>query len=580
MEETKQQGWKEFFGLIFKSKLPWKLYIMGFIMLFLSTTLGLIMPKYITGIFEGDIFNNEVVRNYIILMSLSTLLVALSALFASLTPAVTMRNIQQTIWSKIIRMPMKDYNKQPSQQLISRVTVDPVFIDSVITEFSTVLMGTYSLVGSYVIMYSMNPKLTFALLPVIPYILIVSAVVGHFTQKRQLAVQAQFSGITAFFAERLPRIRLIKSFNKEQEEIQKGKDILLQQYHVEKRRAIVDLYGQPLIHSVRAVIVGTVLVYGSYLISKGELRVSQFLAFYIYVQAIHMHVLKYGIFWTTVKNAKGASEKIVDILQTENEKMTREKLLNDQFSQDLTVENVSFNYDDKRILSNVNLTIPAGKVTAIVGPSGCGKSTIFNLLERFYEPNVGRILLGSKPVEQFHLDEWRRSIAKVSQASPLLSGTIRENITYGLDREATIEEVREAAKLADALTFIEEFPEGFETEVGEFGSRLSGGQRQRIAIARAFIKDAHVLLLDEATSSLDARSENHIEESLKLLMMNRTTVIIAHDLDSIKDADQIIVVDKGEVNAAGTHEELLRTSRLYRQLVEIQQEKQDGLSSE
>lgn len=580
MEETKQQGWKEFFGLIFKSKLPWKLYIMGFIMLFLSTTLGLIMPKYISGIFEGDIFNNELVRNYIILMSLSTLLVALSALFASLTPAVTMRNIQQTIWSKIIRMPMKDYNKQPSQQLISRVTVDPMFIDSVITEFSTVLMGTYSLVGSYVIMYSMNPKLTFALLPVIPYILIVSAVVGHFTQKRQLAVQTQFSGITAFFAERLPRIRLIKSFNKEQEEIQKGKDILLQQYHVEKRRAIVDLYGQPLLHSVRAVIVGIVLVYGSYLISKGELRVSQFLTFYLYVQAIHMHVLKYGIFWTTVKNAKGASGKIVDILQAENEKMTREKLIDDQFSQDLTVENVSFNYDDKRILTNVNLTIPAGKVTAIVGPSGCGKSTIFNLLERFYEPNVGRILLGSTPVEQFHLDEWRRSIAKVSQASPLLSGTIRENITYGLDREATIEEVREAARLADALTFIEEFPEGFETEVGEFGSRLSGGQRQRIAIARAFIKDAHVLLLDEATSSLDARSENHIEKSLELLMMNRTTVIIAHDLDSIKDADQIIVVDKGEVNAAGTHEELLRTSRLYRQLVEIQQEKQDGLSSE
>lgn len=580
MEETKQQGWKEFFGLILKSKLPWKLYIMGFIMLFLSTTLGLIMPKYISGIFEGDIFNNEVVRNYIILMSLSTLLVALSALFASLTPAVTMRNIQQTIWSKIIRMPMKDYNKQPSQQLISRVTVDPMFIDSAITEFSTVLMGTYSLVGSYVIMYSMNPKLTFALMPVIPYILIVSALVGHFTQKRQLAVQAQFSGITAFFAERLPRIRLIKSFNKEQEEIQKGKDILLQQYHVEKRRAIVDLYGQPLLHSVRAVIVGTVLVYGSYLISKGELRVSQFLAFYIYVQAIHMHVLKYGIFWTTVKNAKGASEKIVDILQTESEKMTREKLINDHFSKDLTLENVSFSYDDKRILSNVNLTIPAGKVTAIVGPSGCGKSTIFNLLERFYEPNVGRLLLGSIPVEQIHLDEWRKSIAKVSQASPLLSGTIRENITYGLDREATMEEVREAAKLADALTFIEEFPEGFETEVGEFGSKLSGGQRQRIAIARAFIKDSPILLLDEATSSLDARSENHIEESLKLLMKNRTTVMIAHDLDSIKDADQIIVVDKGEINDAGTHEKLLNTSRLYRELVEIQQEKQDGLSNE
>lgn len=580
MEETKKYSWKDFFSLILKSKLPWKLYIIGFVMLFLSTTLGLILPKYVGGIFAGDIFNKELVRTYIVLMSLSTILIALATLFSSITPAVTLRTVQQTVWSKIIRAPMKDYNKQPSQQLISRVTVDPSFIDSAIAEFSTMIMATYSLVGSYVIMYNMNPKLTFALLPVIPYILIVSAFVGHFTQKRQMAVQAQFSGITAFFAERLPRIRLIKSFNKEQEEIQKGKEILLDQYRVEKRRAIVDLYGQPLMKSVRAVIVGTVLIYGSYLMSKGELRVSQLITFYIYVQAIHMHVLKYGIFWTTIKNAKGASEKISDILRTDSEQLTRELPLEGNFAQDIIMENVSFSYDEKAVLSNVNLTIPAGKVTAIVGPSGCGKSTIMSLLERFYEPNVGKLLLGDIPADRYHLDEWRRSIAKVGQASPLLSGTIRENITYGLDREASMEEVREAAQMADAVGFIEEFPEGFETEVGEYGSKLSGGQRQRVAIARAFIKNSPVLLLDEATSSLDARSENHIEKSLELLMQNRTTIMIAHDMNSIKYADQIIVVDKGEVSGAGTHEELMKTNALYRQLVEIQLEKEDGLSNE
>lgn len=579
MEESKQQGWKEFIGLILKSKLPWKLYIIGFIILFASTTVGLIMPKYVSGIFSGDIFNQELVRNYILLMLLSTILIALATLFSSLTPAVSMRNIQRTVWSKIIRSPMKDYNKQPSQQLISRITLDPMFIDQVVTEFNNTLIGTYSLVASYVIMYNMNAKLTIALLPVIPYILIVSAIVGHFTQKRQVAVQAQFSGITAFFAERLPRIRLIKSFNKEQEEIQKGKEVLLEQYRVEKRRAIVDLYGEPLLRSVRAIIVGTVLLYGSYLLSKGEIRVSDILAFYLYIQGIHMHVLKYGLFWTTVKNAKGASQKIADILTTESEVATRDLPIKDNFANDLKMENVSFSYDEKSVLSNVNLTIPAGKVTAIIGPSGCGKSTIFSLLERFYEPNVGRLLLGDIPAEKLHLDEWRKSIAKVSQASPLLSGTIRENITYGLDREASMEEVREAAKLADALGFIEDFPEGFETEVGEFGSKLSGGQRQRIAIARAFIKDSPILLLDEATSSLDARSEDHIEKSLELLMMNRTTVMIAHDMNSIKHADQIIVVDSGEISGSGTHDELFKNNALYRKLVDIQNEKQDGLSN-
>ncbi|GKV57345.1 multidrug resistance ABC transporter ATP-binding/permease protein BmrA [Sporosarcina sp. NCCP-2222] len=578
MEETRQRGWKEFFKLVFKSKLPWHLYIFGIIATAASTTVGLIMPKYIGNIFGGDIFNNEIVRNYILLGILSQILIAISALFFSLTPPIAMRNVQKTIWSKIMHMKMRDYSKQPSQKLISRVTDDPLYIDTVVSGIKTVLNSTYSLVGSYVIMYSMNPKLTFALLPVIPYILIVSAIVGHYTQKTQMGVQAQYSGITAFFAERLPRIRMVKSFNKEHEEINLGKEILLDQYKAEKKRIVVDLYAEPLMQSVRAIIVGTTLVYGSYLISQGELKVSQLLSFYLYVQFIHSNVLQYGLFWQTLKQAKGASEKISSILDSESERLQREQSMPSQLAQqDLKLENVSFGYDDRNILSRLNIRIPAGKVTAIVGPSGCGKSTIFKLLERFYEPNAGRLLIGDTEAEKVHVDEWRRSIASVSQTSPLLSGTIRDNITYGLEREVSVEELRRAAELADALDFIEEFPEGFETEVGEFGSRLSGGQRQRIAIARAFIQDTSILLLDEATASLDAQSEDKIEKSLKTLMTGKTTVMITHDMSLIKEADQIIVIDAGEVSGTGTHNELMRSNKLYKILVDIQSSKEEGL---
>ncbi|MCG3087948.1 ABC transporter ATP-binding protein [Sporosarcina cyprini] len=578
MEETRQRGWKEFFGLIFKSKLPWHLYILGIIATAASTTVGLIMPKYIGGIFEGDIFNNEIVRNYILLGILSQILIAISALFFSLTPPIAMRNVQKTVWSKIMHMKMRDYSKQPSQKLISRVTDDPLYIDSVVSGIKTVLNSTYSLVGSYVIMYNMNPKLTFALLPVIPYILIVSAFVGHRTQKTQMGVQAQYSGVTAFFAERLPRIRMVKSFNKEHEEIGLGKQILLDQYKAEKKRIIVDLYAEPLMQSVRAIIVGTTLLYGAYLISQGELKVSQVLSFYLYVQFIHSNVLQYGLFWQTLKQAKGASEKISSILDSESERLQREQSMPAKVAeQDLKLENVSFGYDERNILSRLNISIPAGKVTAIVGPSGCGKSTIFKLLERFYEPNAGRLLIGDTEAEKVHVDEWRRSVASVSQTSPLLSGTIRDNITYGLEREVSVEELRRAAELADALEFIEEFPEGFETEVGEFGSRLSGGQRQRIAIARAFIQDTSILLLDEATSSLDAQSEDKIEKSLKTLMQGRTTVMITHDMSLIKEADQIIVIDAGEVSGTGTHDELMRSNKLYKILVDIQSSKEERL---
>lgn len=580
MEETeaKQHSWKEFFGLIFKSKLPWTLYIIGALVAIGSTTVALIMPKYIQGIFEGDIFNNEVVRNYILLGILANVLVAVSALFFSITPPIAMRNVQNTVWSKIMNMKMKDYSKQPSQTLISRVTDDPLYIDSAIAGMKTVLTSTYSLIGSYAIMYSMNAKLTFALLPVIPYILIVSAFVGHRTQKTQKGVQSQFSGVTAFFAERLPRIRMVKSFNKEEEEIGLGKEILLKQYKAEKKRITVDLYAEPLMQSVRAIIVGTVLLYGSYLVTQGELKVSQVISFYLYVQFIHSNVLQYGLFWQTLKQAKGASEKISGILDSESERMEREESMPAIERQDLKLENVSFSYGERNIFSHLNVIIPAGKVTAIVGPSGCGKSTIFKLIERFYEPNVGRLVVGNIPAEKIHLDDWRRSIASVSQSSPLLSGTIRDNITYGLEKEVSSEEVRRAAELADALDFIEDFPEGFDTEVGEFGSRLSGGQRQRIAIARAFIQDAPILLLDEATSSLDAQSEHRIEKSLALLMKGRTTIMIAHDMSFIKEADQIIVIDAGTVSGTGTHSELMRSNELYKILVDIQSSKDERLA--
>lgn len=581
MQKGKEQySWKEFFGLIFKSKLPWHLYLFGFIAAIASTTLSLGLPLVMQQIMEGKIFDSEIVIKYITLSSIAIGLAAISAFFVSITGPVTKRNIQVRLWDKLIRMPMKQYKKQPSQQLISRVTQDPSFIDNVIDYFKMLLVSTYGMIGSFVIMYNMNVKLTLALLPVIPYILIVTAVVGHFTQKTQKGVQEQFSGITAFFAERLPRVRLIKSFGKEQKEIKEANDVLLEQYNAEKKRARVDLFAEPLMQSVQAIIQGTVLLYGAYLVSKGELKVSQVISFFMYVAFIHNSVLKYGLFWQRLKEAKGASEKISSILNTESEQLKKKKTLKEVMEQSggsIKLENVSFSYENKMVLSNLNFTIPEGKFTAIVGPSGGGKSTILDLLERFYEPNVGRILLGNTSAEEIHVDDWRRSISYVSQSSPLISGSIADNITYGIDREVSMDEIYMAAEMADALEFIEECPQGFDTDVGEFGSHLSGGQRQRIAIARAFIKNPTYLFLDEATASLDARSEHEIEKSLYDIMVGRTVIMVAHDLNFVKAADQIIVIDKGNVSGIGEHDELYTNNSLYKQLYAIQEEKDSRL---
>ncbi|WP_039043529.1 ABC transporter ATP-binding protein [Sporosarcina sp. ZBG7A] len=578
----RRSSWGEFFHLIKTSKLPWHLYFFQIVSCLATTTLLLSMPLVIQQIMEGNIFDKEIVMKYVYMNIGSVALVTISSFFVFMTSPITKRNIQRVIWPKLIRLPMKEYRDNKSLNMISRVTLDPSYIDRSISDFTSLFNTTYSLVGSFVIMYGMNVKLTLALLPVIPYIVIVSIVVGHFTQRTQHGVQNQLSNMTAFFAERLPKIRLIKTFGKEDFEFEKSSRVIENQYTADKKRAFVDLFAEPLMQSVQAIVVGTVLVYGGYLVSKGDMKVSQVISFYLYVQFIHNNVLQYGLFWQTLKQAKGASAEIAKIQEAGEEKLDRTYTFREKATQtdaDLTLENVSFSYDQRLALTNVNLTIPKGKLTAIVGPSGGGKSTIFALLERLYEPNVGRVLIGTTPAEKVHLDEWRSGIAFVSQSAPLLSGTIRENILYGIHEDVGDDIVWLAARYASAEEFIREFPEGLDKDVGEFGTKLSGGQRQRIAIARAFVMDPEYLLLDEAMASLDAQSEHEINRALRLLMKGRTTALISHNLRTMKQMDHIIVVNNGLVEASGTHAELIRTNKLYGDLIEIQNEKNDLLSA-
>jgi len=532
-------------------------------------------------ILDGEIFNQPLVYKYIGLSIATAITVSLAGLVRVFATSQGTRNIQNTVWSKYIRVPLPFFNKEPSLLLISRLTHDPQHINGAVNHFISILMSTYGLVGSIIIMWTMNVKLTLVLLPVIPYILIVSLLVGHFTQKTQDQVQTRYSGMTAFLAERLPKIRLIKSFGKEQQEIEQGDRVIDDQYQADVKRAFVDLYGEPLIQSVQGVIMGLILVYGGYLTTTGELDIGSLVAFYLYAANIHNHVQSYGVFYQNLKAAKGAAHKISDVVYSDSETYKSEKSFAEVVEAsdgDIRLEHLAFQYETQDVLKDVNFNIPEGKVTAIVGPSGGGKTTILSLIERFYDPNVGRIILGHTPAEKIHLDEWRNAFSYVSQGSPLLSGTIRDNIIYGGNDNITDEQVMEAAAKANALEFIEAFPEGLDTEVGEMGAKLSGGQRQRIAIARAIIKDPDYLLLDEATSSLDVETASKVQEALDVLMAGRTTIVVAHNLSTVQNAEQIIVIDQGKVNGLGTHKELIKDNDLYRNLVEIQFAKEQRLA--
>ncbi len=240
-------------------------------------------------------------------------------------------------------------------------------------------------------------------------------------------------------------------------------------------------------------------------------------------------------------------------------------------NQSIIVENLNYSYkngDD--ILKDISFSAEAGKVTAIVGPSGSGKTTLFSLLERYYQPQQGVIRLGNVPINQFSLFSWRSQIGYVSQEIPIVVGTIRDNICYGMDKKVDQAAIERVAKMAFADQFISELPNGYDTEVGERGIKLSGGQRQRIAIARAFLRDPKILMLDEATSSLDSKSEQVVQQALQNLMKGRTTLVIAHRLSTVIDSDQILFLDKGKITGSGTHEQLIRTHSLYREFAEQQ----------
>lgn len=313
------------------------------------------------------------------------------------------------------------------------------------------------------------------------------------------------------------------------------------------------------------VLLVVVMGYGGMRVATGALTAGELVAFILYLVQIVMPMGQFTQFFTQLQKAIGATERIIETLDAREEDHASGRELNSA-NQPIYVENVSFAYDGgETILENVSFTIAPGKVTAIVGPSGSGKTTMFSLLERYYQPNSGSIRLGEEQIQGFTLASWRSKIGYVSQESPLIAGTIRENICYGLGREISDEELRQAAAMAYADQFIEELPEGYETQVGERGVKLSGGQRQRIGIARALLRDPQILMLDEATSSLDSKSELIVQQALTNLMKGRTTLVIAHRLSTVVDADQILILEKGKITGRGRHAELYETHALYRE---------------
>lgn len=500
-------------------------------------------------------------------------------LFAHITENM-MLTLRRDSYERIIRMPLQYFNEQRVGDLNSRISADITSIQDVFTTtLAELLRQLIIIVGGILALLYFSPTLTFIMLATLPVMIIIAVIFGRFIRKLSKQTQDKVAESNVIVQETFTGIVNVKSFANETLEVARYLSSIADIRQFALRGAkwrgafasfiILFIFGA----------ISLVIFKGAELMNEGELASEHFFTFLLMTGLVAGSIGGLASQFGALQRGIGAIENVMDILDLEPEPVSLKvkKGHRTPLKGTLHFEKVSFAYasrSETTVINDLSFSVNAGQQVALVGPSGAGKSTVVSLVQRFYLPTSGRILFDGVPASEFDLSELRDQMAYVPQEVILFGGTIRENIAYGKP-DASDSEIREAARQANALEFIDGFPDGLATVVGERGIQLSGGQRQRIAIARAVLKNPTLLILDEATSSLDSESERLVQDALEKLMKDRTSIVIAHRLSTIRNADKILVLENGRVVEEGSHDELMaQNAGAYRGLVELQGEKQ------
>ena len=572
---------------IYKFMMPYKGYFIGgMVCLFLSSVVLLAFPELTGNLIDvatGDesfLLDsiNQITIALVVVIFIQVIFSFLRVYLFAQVSEYAMADIRNALYQKYLTLPMSFYDKHRSGELMSRITADVALLqDTFSITLAEFFRQIITLVVGLGILFFKTPKLTFFMLGVMPVLIIGAIIFGKFIRKLSKQTQDQLALSNIIVEETIQAIATVKAFTNE---IFESKRYSGTQQAVVTTALKAATYRGAFVSFIVFAIFGSITAvfwYGATLLAEGSLTSGDLISFIIYSMFIAGSIGGLGNIYGQIQKAIGASERVLEILGENSESETTYNSEKSSTKQDLIQGNISFkdvrfSYPtriDVEVLKGINFDIAAGEKIALVGHSGAGKSTIIQLLERFYDPQTGTIEIDGKNNIDYDLSFYRSAIGIVPQEILLFGGTIRENIAYGKP-SASEEEIIEAARQANALKFIETFPEGLETLVGERGVKLSGGQRQRIAIARAILRNPKILILDEATSSLDAESEHLVQEALDTLMKDRTTIIIAHRLATIRKVDTIYVIENGQISEKGTHESLVNQEGTYNNLVRLQ----------
>jgi subfamily B ATP-binding cassette protein MsbA len=483
------------------------------------------------------------------------------------------RDIRDELYYHLQNLSLSFYSKNKTGEIISRVTNDVAKLESSIVKGAvSIIYKAFTFIGAIGYLLYLNYRLTIFLVVMLP---LISYILNKFNKKIKRVsrrVQVKIANVSDVLQETLSAVRVVKSFGREDYEYERFSSENQANFRAKMKETQYGSILTPLIEFVAAISFTAILWYGGYEVMQGRMKPSELIAFFTLLLTISDPLRSLTKLSRSIQQALASGERIFEIMDTESAitKENKDKIKLEEVNGEVVYDNVTFSYDrDEIVLNNINLKASPGEVIALVGHSGAGKTTMVDLIPRFYDPVKGKMKLDGYDLKELDLECLRSFIGIVPQETILFSGTLKDNIAYG-NLEADDDAIMAAAEAANAHDFILEFPDGYDTIVGERGVGLSGGQKQRISIARAILKDPQILILDEATSSLDAESEALVQEALEHLMQDRTTFIIAHRLSTIKNADEIVVIEQGEIVERGSHKELLQEEGKYASLYQGQ----------
>ncbi len=535
-----------------------------------SAPLALIKRLFDKGIIESNEKDILYAAGSMILLAVvGAVLVYWNTVFSALISASIYKNIVDDIYIKIQTLDMEYFSSAKIGELMTKVITDPNNINSVIKETFNMVPEVFKVVICFGLALSIDWKLTLGILIVAPVLITIVKKYSKKLKRSGKKRQEAMGLINSKLQESLSGIRVIKAFAMEKEEIRDFRIKNMKLKRIAIQTAKYNARSSAVSEALNYIMIAGLLLAGGYRVLRGhDFTPGAFITIMGAISSMYTPIRRAITRFNEISVDIPSVGRVFEILEEEPKIIDNEnKILFQYFSDNITFENVDFKYkdSDEKILKNINFTVKKGETMAFVGNSGGGKSTLVNLIPRFFDVSNGAIKIDGVNIKDYDVKSLRKNIGIVPQETFLFSGTILQNIKYG-KRDATFEEIKEAAKKANAHEFIKKLEDGYNTEIGERGVKLSGGQKQRIAIARAILENPQILILDEATSALDNESEKLVQDALEKLMENKTTFVIAHRLTTIENSDKIVVLQQGEIKETGTHAELLEKNGLYKSL--------------